>query len=669
MDKIKSFLLEQEVELEKMENEQVEVFGDSIDECLLLAARHLNKDIHQLDYTVLKRGKKNLFFPEPFHVRVFQAKHEDDMDILKPLDEALGTGGRLLNENLKTFIIPDNIDASCIIKNYRSGVYMACFPPKGEGKPLTTDYILKKFGIKGITAPDPAKVQKILEESSSEFIRVGNSKLRAFMEAQIKADITTDWTKATVTLVPPKPGGRDIETSDVVYELKRQGVEYGIKEDTIKKMIDEDRYNEAFIAAEADPPVHGKNAQIVYHVRLDKKITLKEDASGKVDFKDLNLIENVVIGQLLAEKVPAEKGKYGRNLINEIIEAKDGQDVQLLPGNGTILSEDQKRLTAEVNGQVIFIDGRLSVETVYKINGDVGMKTGNVTFLGSIVITGNVEDNFHVKASGNIEIYGTVQKAVIEADGDIIIRQGVTGRDEARIESTGGNIIAKFIQNANVITDKDVIVQEGIIHSNISAGGKISCKGRKAQIVGGKLMATHQISAKVVGSASNPTTDLIVGVNPKIIKQIEDYHAKKKETQGTLDQLQKSLKTLIARREVDPLQFSEEQQDYMNKYEAQIKKMERRILEYDTEILKLQEYMEKSGGTGRIYIEKMKYRGVSVQIKNIEDREIAMQEMGGCVLYLDVDRIRSSKYVDPDAVEKEETTKKSKQKSKVSVST
>ncbi|MBO6100931.1 MAG: DUF342 domain-containing protein, partial [Spirochaetaceae bacterium] len=38
----------------------------------------------------------------------------------------------------------------------------------------------------------------------------------------------------------------------------------------------------------------------------------------------------------------------------------------------------------------------------------VNIKTGNITFLGTVIVKGNVDDGFNVKASGNIEVYGTV---------------------------------------------------------------------------------------------------------------------------------------------------------------------------------------------------------------------------------------------------------------------
>ena len=86
--------------------------------------------------------------------------------------------------------------------------------------------------------------------------------------------------------------------------------------------------------------------------------------------------------------------------------------------------------------------------------------------------------------AGNVEVKGTVQKANIEAEGDIIVHQGISGKEEARVESTGGSIFAKFVQNSNLIAEKNVVVPEGILHSNVDAGEKIYSIGRRAKIAG-----------------------------------------------------------------------------------------------------------------------------------------------------------------------------------------
>ncbi|MCB1190786.1 MAG: FapA family protein [Leptospiraceae bacterium] len=646
MDALKTMLLEQEEELERREKEMVEVYADSISECLKLASHHLGKEIYQLDYDILKRGKRGFIFSEPFHIKVFPLPEEDSLADLQQLDQKLtGGSGKLTSTELKKYVIPKDKDGWACIKNFRSGVYLAIFPPIGNGKKLTVDQALKKFKSKGIQIVKEDKVRQLVEEAKGEYTRMWNSSIKAMAEGSVRVDINKDSMRAVVTMIPPKLGGRDLEVSDVTHELKKNNVLYGIKEDEIKKMIDDDQYNIPFTAAIGDSPVNGKNAQIVYHVRTERALRLKEDAAGKIDFKNLDIIENVVAGQLLAEKIPAEKGKYGRNLFNEILDAKDGIDVELHQGRGTILSDDKKQLKAEYNGQVIFAENRINVEDILKV-GDVGIKTGNITFLGSVVVTGNVEDNYMIKASGTVEIYGTVEKAQIEADSDIIIRQGISGKDEARVESISGNVISKFIERATVITDKDVLVQEGIMHSNVSAGGKIVCNGKRAQIVGGDLRATQKVSARILGSPSNPATKVTVGVNPKILKQIEDIMTKRLESVKKLESLIKTQKTLKARQEEDPTMFSEENKEYLKKLEVGIGKLEGRIKDIDKELEKLNAYMEETSEQGRVYIEKTIFRGVYVRIKNA-DYEVK-KDTQSKIFYLENDKIKQTNFVDPD---------------------
>jgi uncharacterized protein (DUF342 family) len=649
MEKLKALMFEEESKMDRDEREKVEVIGDTIDECLKLASKHLNKPIHELEYEIVKRGKKKFLLSEPYHIRVFPMNPEDLLTDLKALDEKLtGGSGKLTDKSLQELIAPKDLDGYFRIKYYRHGLYLAVFPPVGQGKPVKLDDIVKKMQIRGIPIPDSSKIEAVIAEQSGELERLGDAKLKQFAEAQIKIDISQDHMKAFAVFIPPKPGGRDLEVQDVVYELKKEDIVYGIKEAEIGKALMEEHYNEPVLVAQGDPPVKGADAKIIYHVRIEKNIRLKEDSQGRIDYRDLNLIENVVVGQLLAEKTQPERGKYGRNLFNQPLEAKDGIDIELVPGKGTILSEDKTKLTAEVNGQVVFLEGKINVETVYKVNGDVNMKTGNITFLGSIIVTGNIEDNFQIKASGNIEIYGTVQKAVIEADGDIIIRQGVTGRDEARIISSNGNVIARFIQDAIVITDKDVVVQEVIMNSNVSAGGKIVCNGKKAYITGGILRAGKLVHAKYIGSKSYTTTEIIVGYNPKLLKQKEDYLKNRNESIDKKEKLQKTMNTMIARRESDPASFTEENKKHMEKLEAGIKKLEKRVIDYDKEIQTLEAYLEQSAQQGKVYFEKKMYPGVKVTIRNSEPY-VCKNEIQSKIFFLENDKIKQKPYIDPDS--------------------
>ena len=53
---------------------------------------------------------------------------------------------------------------------------------------------------------------------------------------------------------------------------------------------------------------------------------------------------------------------------------------------------------------------------VLEISGDVGPATGNINFVGSMV-KGNVKSGFVITADGDVEVYGIVEAAKVEAGG------------------------------------------------------------------------------------------------------------------------------------------------------------------------------------------------------------------------------------------------------------
>ena len=95
-------------------------------------------------------------------------------------------------------------------------------------------------------------------------------------------------------------------------------------------------------------------------------------------------------------------------------------------GHNITLSEDRKTLTADVDGHVMLVEGKVFVSNVLEVE-NVDISTGNIEYEGSVKVNGNVCTNFSVKAKGNIEVSGVVEGACLEADGNIIIARGMNG--------------------------------------------------------------------------------------------------------------------------------------------------------------------------------------------------------------------------------------------------
>ncbi|GIX43008.1 MAG: polymerase [Leptospiraceae bacterium] len=616
MDPLKKMLLEVDKQLQKETQDKVVVVGYSISDCLKKASEYFNKDISYLDYEILERGKKGLFKKKPYKLLITINKDYNPYSELEEFALKLGVGDKLLSTELEQYIEPKDVDGTFKVRIYKEGVFLTVCPPKGKGKPVEIEECIHRLEQRGVTVYDIKKIEKVVKQAKCEPVKVADYDPIPEHDSTCRVEITPDEMKAYVKITPPRKGGRDLKVEDIVNALKAKGVVIGFKEENIKKALDEEIYMEDILAAEGIPPKHGRDAYIEYKVRIKKEFQLEEDEFGRVDFKNLHLIENVVPGQVLAVKIPAEKGIPGRTLFNKIIPARDGKDIELKQGKNTILSEDGTVLKAEISGHVVMIGNRISVEDVYRVLGDVGPKTGNIEELGSVNIAGSVLDNYQVKAGGNIEVFNSIQKAIVEAEGNIVVKGGILGKDEAKITSSNGSVIARFIQSAKVYAAIDVLVEEAIIHSYVEAGERVICQGRRAQIVGGEIRAKKEVRARVIGSAAHPKTDIIVGYDPLLLKRFEEIERTLKEKKENYDKLKRTQKTLETRKKEDPDSFLAEQRKKLEEVTEQVKELEKEIQELEKEKEEVQNEMEELAGEGRVIVEKQIFPGVIIRIKN-----------------------------------------------------
>ena len=217
--------------------------------------------------------------------------------------------------------------------------------------------------------------------------------------------------KAFIYATPPGAGGADLSADTIIAFLKNNRVIAGIDEERIRQFQDSPVYREEYLVAEGIQPEKGENAKIVYNFETDNtQVRLQETRTGQINFKELNLIQNVVEGQPLAQKIPAQRGKAGKTVTGKYLEAANGKDIPMPLGKNTKVGPDELTIIAETNGQVLLVKNKITVQEIYVVEGDVSIKTGNITFLGSVFVNGNVDDGFIVKASGNIEVKGTVGK-------------------------------------------------------------------------------------------------------------------------------------------------------------------------------------------------------------------------------------------------------------------
>lgn len=346
---------------------------------------------------------------------------------------------------------------------------------------------------------------------------------------RVSVRVTPDGLEAHLTVTPPREEGQPVTATQAMTALAKAGVTFGIDSDAIEQLIGQLTGLPAYeasartaVVARAKAPVRGQDAVITYHELLQTPggyPLIRED--GSVDYFELNLVRNVARGTVLATRQPATKGVPGMNVLGAPVPCADGKDQILRAGKGCRLSEDGLSIVAETEGHAVLgQDGRVNVSPIFEIRGDVDTSTGNIDFVGTVIVMGSVNAGFTVRAGQSVQVHGGIDGGTVEAGGDVTVRYGIQGAGRGRVQA-GGKIQCRFMENADVRCQRDLIVSDGILHSKVRAGGKVTVTGRRGSIIGGQVKARGEVSARVLGSHLTTTTEIEVGVSPEIRDELE----------------------------------------------------------------------------------------------------------------------------------------------------
>lgn len=397
--------------------------------------------------------------------------------------------------------------------------------------------------------------------------------------------------------------------------LQAQGVKYGIQEDIVRRFVlnpKEYFYSKTPIAIGVEPQ-DGENGRIRYSVPLEDGHHHKptENDDGIVDFKDVNRLNNVRRGQLIAQIVPPSPGRAGQAVTGEQLAHKPGKPAVLKLGKNVVLNPEQDAAYAAIDGLVTLTDkGKINVFPVYEVNGNVDYSTGNIDFVGTVVIRGNVLTGFKVNASGDIRVIGGVEGAELYSEGSIEITGGIIGYNKGLVKA-GKTVKSSFIQDGNVIAGEDVIVTQSIMHSNIRAARDVICSGAKGLIVGGNVQAGEKVTARIIGNPMSTITAIEVGVLPELRNELNDLRAQLKNMMVNLDKSEKALALLDQLASTGRL--TPDKVEMRSKLGLTKKSQQLELSEIKERILTIEKALEDTG-RARVEVLKMIYGGSKIVI-------------------------------------------------------
>jgi len=486
--------------------------------------------------------------------------------------EAEGDGDILLYEEISDYLVDHNIYD---------------FDKIAIGKALTS--------VKGVTE---VKINSLEIQAIDEYMRV---------------EIASDRTYATARFYPPANGGRLLTREDIIDELVRNGVKYGVDEEAIKDFLQNRRYCTDYKLAKALMPKEGRDAHITYHFNTDPTLKPKRNEDGSVDFHQLDMISSCKKGDVLATLTPADYGKPGIDVCGNIIKPAKVSNKTLRYGNNIHLSEDGLQLISDVDGHVTLVDGKVFVSDTFEVKADVDASTGDITYEGNVVVRGNVITGFAIRAKGDIVVNGVVEGAYIEAGGQIVLKRGMQGMNKGVLKA-GSNIITKFLENAEVMAG-GYISTESILHSKVSAKGDIIVGGKRGFVTGGEIRSGTMISVKTAGSQMGTTTILEVGIDPNVVEEFREIEKKLATIMTEKEKLSQNFITFHKKLK-QGAQMTEERMKYLRQMtrsnillDAQIKELRKRYEELKLEM--------DSNTSGSIVVSDVVYPGTKIVISNV----------------------------------------------------
>lgn len=439
--------------------------------------------------------------------------------------------------------------------------------------------------------------------------------------------VTGDELRAYMTLYTPdedlRPQQRVDLIREILEELKKAGVVYGIKTDVLTGTLSP---GVEYLIAEGVPAVNGTDAVIkAFEVAPPKPLVYD---SGNVNHYELNLIHRVNKGDWLGERKDPTPGIPGKGVRGNVIPPIPGKWLPLLYDRTSVYEEQKDGVTtlyAKKTGAVYYKGDAIGVYDFLEIKGDIDFSTGNIDFDGFLSVKGAVEDNFCAVSDKDLEILGEYGVGAAEQigsrDGNVYIRGGIAGKGKTVVRCKK-NLYVKFLSDITVECEGNVYVGFYCMNSNIRAR-QVIVEAPRGRIIGGTIDAEIRVSAADIGNAAeNRTVIRIRGFDRNKLKL--ELDAKKDRLKNAINQLNQIKQHIrIYSCSTD---LSGDQRNSYEKLKNEYSDLKDEIKQLEYELKSLTDDL-KTPGEGAVIVRNRCYPRVRLEIKGIGEeisKEIAM---------------------------------------------
>ena len=484
--------------------------------------------------------------------------------------------------------------------------------PVDGGEGIDAREMERYFQQQNITGYDVRKFRDVIMRGTETEISLGECQGLEFSES-MDLMLSPDHMSAVARFYPPSLSGNTLNIQDILGELKKNRVVFGLCQDTVMSFLNERCYATDYVIAKGQPPVQGSDAAITYFFNTNPDLKPHHNEDGSVDYHDLNTVCEINKGDLLARLTPGVRGVPGKDVLGKPIPARNIKMARLEYGRNIQINEEKTEIYSQVCGHVSLINDKVFVSDVFDVPADVDNSTGDIDYNGNVHVHGNVHGGFTIIAQGDVVVDGVVEDAMIQATGQIIVKCGIHGKNKGILDA-GSNVICKFIENAKVFAG-GYVETASILYSEINAGSDVIVNEKKGFITGGVIRAGQKVESFTVGSNMGATTKIEVGVLP----EKKDQYQKLQKTVPDLKQQIDKVATIIRSYQksmAEGKRLDAKNMQYLNSIVSQLAPLKKEYEEQELTYQKLHKELLMETNS-RVIVRRDIFPGVIISIADV----------------------------------------------------
>lgn len=326
--------------------------------------------------------------------------------------------------------------------------------------------------------------------------------------------------------------------------LSSMQITNGISLIAIQSLIENMMYGQYLCVAKGTLPTKGIDGHFAFHKNvtdMKRKPLINQD--GTADYKNSLCLAVIKQGEMLATYIPPTKGTKGVDIFGNIVPPLgDGKEALPLRGRGITHDEEKIHYYAEYSGHIVMDKEKISIEKLYRVNGDLDIEVGNIQFDGDVEISGDVRSGMSIDATGDIFVHGHVGGCKLSSQKNIIIDKGIQGRSVCEITALG-DIVCKFVESCTLNASQNIYA-DSILNSHVIAKNQVLVNSKNGNVIGGDTYGMTGVVVKSAGNEIGTPTILRAGLPRESYTRVNELKSLIKKNEEKTEAFNQHLKTI-----------------------------------------------------------------------------------------------------------------------------